>query len=802
MKKILLLENDLQVAEALRMHLEKHDYDMLLATTLDEAKKSIAYSSPDALVVDLGMATPELLDFYQWLVEQPQLRSIPRIFMEGNETPVIRELKMRSHDLFLQKPIQLPEFFQVLGTLVGESEEEEEEISESDRMLRSFVGQQIGSAIMKREIGRGGMGAVFEGYQESLDRKVAIKVMLPDLIKDPAAAGRFRREALAIARLKSPHIVQVFDAGLTDDGVFYIVMEFLDGGTLDDHLERKKKLTVSESVNIIGQVAQGLFSAHEAGLIHRDIKPSNLILAPSGHVTITDFGLVRHGEDMRFTQTGIVVGTPHYLSPEQAYGRQIDHRSDIYSLGIVFYELLTGELPFDSNNLTQVLLAHVQQPLPDPRKVVPDIPEAVVKILMSMSEKDPNERVQDCRELFLALDALGYQARFQTGQERVLSYHGHITGHHASANTSMMDAVTSRPQNGNISLNSSMAQRLSSLKNVSLTQFNQDNLLGTVWLSGSGSILEEKGSFTPEWSNALVMLIGHAQQIEAATGLGEWQHTLFESDKQVMTIFPKDEHTCAMLFGQTMAQNSMNLSAYSMGSSQGTQSGISPLEQVLSIAGVEHALLFDEVGQLIDHASQQPLDASHYEIRLLPIVHILQSLPISCAGIDCWFEHGRTMIWPVGNRTLFVTSGARVNKSMISIIIGRQLGLLSGGTANVPAQPMRNVTPTHSASLHVSSARQTPSTNRLSSPVVATDGACFSSDDISVLGKEYAKFIGPIAKAALNKQIKKMGYTKHTLPIQLQKTLLNALAERLEESKRGVFIKNAEGLLDKLATKK
>ena len=104
MKKILLLENDLQVAEALRMHLEKHDYDMLLATTLDEAKKSIAYSSPDALVVDLGMATPELLDFYQWLVEQPQLRSIPRIFMEGNETPVIRELKMRSHDLFLQKP--------------------------------------------------------------------------------------------------------------------------------------------------------------------------------------------------------------------------------------------------------------------------------------------------------------------------------------------------------------------------------------------------------------------------------------------------------------------------------------------------------------------------------------------------------------------------------------------------------------------------------------------------------------------------------------------------------------------------
>ncbi|MEM1009496.1 MAG: serine/threonine-protein kinase, partial [Myxococcota bacterium] len=208
--------------------------------------------------------------------------------------------------------------------------------------MQQFIGKQFGSATLESEIGRGAMGAVFRGHQNVLKRPVAVKIMLTNLMGDKTAAQRFHKEALATASLKSPHIVQIYDAGVTKDGLFFMVMEFLEGETLDTLLERKQHFHLQDAIHLIQQIASGLQTAHQSGLTHRDIKPSNIIVDPQQHATITDFGLVRNRSEVRQTQTNVILGTPAYLAPEQASNVEPDARTDIYSLGIVFYEMLTG----------------------------------------------------------------------------------------------------------------------------------------------------------------------------------------------------------------------------------------------------------------------------------------------------------------------------------------------------------------------------------------------------------------------------------------------------------------------------
>ena len=255
-------------------------------------------------------------------------------------------------------------------------------------------------------LGQGGMGAVYRAYDASLDRFVAIKVLTH---KEWKYLERFRREAQVVAKLNHPNIIQIFEiVGSDDDSVEndpYIVMEFFDGQPLDSLL-KMGPVPQAQLVNILRQSADGLRKAHGALIIHRDIKPANILVSGEGHVKIVDFGIAKALEAKKDLTGQTVLGTPYYMSPEQAMGQKIDGRTDIYSLGITAYHLLTGKRPFEAKSKVDVMLAQVKQPLPDIRELAPQTHPQLVGLIEKMCAKPPGARFQTCAELVAALDAL------------------------------------------------------------------------------------------------------------------------------------------------------------------------------------------------------------------------------------------------------------------------------------------------------------------------------------------------------------------------------------------------------------
>lgn len=252
-------------------------------------------------------------------------------------------------------------------------------------MSSDFVGQRLGRYQLVEEIGRGGMAVVYKAYHPALERHVAIKVLPRELSFDASFVERFQREARAAGSLNHPHIVTVHDVGRADDSHF-IVMEFVDGPSLTELLERRGSLPSSQATSIVAHIASALDYAHARGFIHRDIKPGNILITVDGNAKLTDFGIVRPSEGTRLTQTGSLLGTPAYMSPEQARGGTIRPATDIYSLGIVTYELLSGAVPF-SGGTVAVLHAHLYDP-PDLR-VLPGAAQPVVGKALA---KDPQAR--------------------------------------------------------------------------------------------------------------------------------------------------------------------------------------------------------------------------------------------------------------------------------------------------------------------------------------------------------------------------------------------------------------------------
>lgn len=245
-----------------------------------------------------------------------------------------------------------------------------------------------------REIGKGSMGVVYEAHDPHIDRSVALKVLRPDRVTSEAFVERFLKEAKAIGRFSHPNIVTVYDVG-QDHGTIYIAMEFLEGSPLNNVIQ-EKSLTIDEIVNIGVQVAETLDYAHQKGIVHRDIKPSNILRMPNGQIKISDFGIA-HIEDpsaAQLTQAGEILGTPAYMSPEQVVGRPVDGRSDLYSLGVILYELSTEKRPFGGQNLTAVFKAVTQDDPPEPAKTGSHIPLALSRLIMKSLKKVPDERFQ------------------------------------------------------------------------------------------------------------------------------------------------------------------------------------------------------------------------------------------------------------------------------------------------------------------------------------------------------------------------------------------------------------------------
>lgn len=240
-------------------------------------------------------------------------------------------------------------------------------------------------------IGGGGMADVYRAQDTLLDRPVAVKVLRPQFTGDDQFVRRFRHEAQAAARVSHPHIVNIYDVG-KDEDVYYIVMEYIHGETLKDYIERKNKLTTEEAVSIALQICEALDHAHQNNLIHCDIKPHNILLGKGGRVKVTDFGIARAVTSATLTQTGTIIGSVHYISPEQAKGGVASVHSDIYSLGIVLYEMLTGQVPFSGESPIGIALKHLQEEVVPPTQLNPEIPPMLEAIILKAVAKEPEKR--------------------------------------------------------------------------------------------------------------------------------------------------------------------------------------------------------------------------------------------------------------------------------------------------------------------------------------------------------------------------------------------------------------------------
>ena len=266
--------------------------------------------------------------------------------------------------------------------------------SQARNDMTYLVGQRLGRYEIEEEIGRGGMARVYRAVDTSLRRTVALKVLAPQLAVDPEFAHRFEREAVLAANLRHPNIVGIYDVG-EQDGMRYIAMEYVRGRSLYSIIEERGALGLGYAVGVVEAVASALDYAHTQGAVHRDVKPQNIMIDIEGRVLLTDFGIAQppegDGRRERLTRTGVFMGTPEYISPEQASAERVDGRSDLYSLGIVTYEMITGNVPFSGSTL-QIIVAHVQHQPQPPSSFVPDLPREVDRVIGRILAKQPDQR--------------------------------------------------------------------------------------------------------------------------------------------------------------------------------------------------------------------------------------------------------------------------------------------------------------------------------------------------------------------------------------------------------------------------
>lgn len=268
--------------------------------------------------------------------------------------------------------------------------------------MQDLAGKTWGRFQIVEERGRGGMAVVYKAYDSVLQRTVALKILAPQLAANEEFTRRFRREAITSANLRHPNIVVIYDVG-TQDQFQYIVMEFLEGPTLQEDIREKGALPLDRVLFLLWQLSSALDYAHGQRLVHRDVKPANVILGSEDHVTLTDFGLVKAARDQRITIQGAAIGTLKYMSPEQAAGQELDHRSDVYSLGVVAYEMLSGETPFAGKTPYQTLHNLMHKPPPPLIKLNPHVSPQVERAVYRALAKQPMERFSSAGELVHAL---------------------------------------------------------------------------------------------------------------------------------------------------------------------------------------------------------------------------------------------------------------------------------------------------------------------------------------------------------------------------------------------------------------
>ena len=255
---------------------------------------------------------------------------------------------------------------------------------------------------VKETIGEGGMANVYLAHDEILDRSVAIKVLRGDLSNDEKFVRRFQREALSASSLSHPNIVEIYDVG-EDNGDYFIVMEYVPGKNLKQLLKKRGNLTVTEVVDIMLQITSAMGVAHDGLIIHRDLKPQNILIMDDGGIKITDFGIAMALNATQLTQTNSAMGSVHYFPPEQASGKGSSLKSDVYSLGIMMYELLTGSLPFKGENAVEIALKHLKEPIPLIKDTMSNIPQSIENVIVKATAKNPKNRYNNANEMMRSI---------------------------------------------------------------------------------------------------------------------------------------------------------------------------------------------------------------------------------------------------------------------------------------------------------------------------------------------------------------------------------------------------------------
>ena len=339
------------------------------------------------------------------IIDLPRLR---RLGKERAEIQFQQAQSIQQSNPELSQTLRLQAQSLVIEPETPQGDEEDDDLNKtytgpSPVQQQRFVGQGRRYRI-DNTIASGGAGIVYSALDTLLERQVALKELFDDVAQDPEQAARFKIEAKALAAFNHPHIVPVYDM-FEENSHSWLVMELLTGGDLSQKIKQQGRLTLSESLRIVKGIADGLAYAHAENVVHRDIKPENILFAEDNSFRLTDFGIAKTDESTIKTQQGIILGSPGYMSPEQASGEALDLRSDIYSLGITLFQMLTGKIPFEGET-SQVLIKHITQAPPPPSQFNPEIPANIEAIILKMLEKKPAHRYQSCQELILAIEQL------------------------------------------------------------------------------------------------------------------------------------------------------------------------------------------------------------------------------------------------------------------------------------------------------------------------------------------------------------------------------------------------------------